>query len=417
MANEIRIDDLREPVLTESQQGVLAWAEQNPVELTVDAVLAAARENTGLDDFGPMDFTERLHVILDGVDSDPNRTALARLNLFNSCVTYASNRLRVMDLLQRHPEIHDVQITEPVIVVGMPRSGTTHLVNLLAADSRFRSLPLWESQEPVPVPGEEPVDGVDPRYQRSQNRWERMQASNPLIASMHPMNPDHIHEELELESIDFSSYNFEWLVSMHPQWRDYYLSHDQRPHYEFLKTMLKVLQWQQGPDRWILKCPQHLEQLGPLMETFPDATVVMTHRDPVSVVQSAATMTAFSSRMGFKEPVADELFEYWADRVEHLLNAGIRDLDLVPPERRIDVYFDRLMKDDWGTITEIYRRIGLEFTEQAQAEVRQYVDEHPRGKDGRVIYDLRADFKTEPAELRARYQEYLDKFPCKEEVR
>lgn len=417
MAQEIRISDLRDPVLSEAQQGVLTWAEQNPVELSVDAVLAAARSQTGLDDFGPMDFTERLAVILGGIDSDPDRTAVARLNIFTNCATYASNRLRVMDLLGRHPEIHDVQIVEPVIVVGMPRSGTTHLVNLLAADSRFRSLPLWESQEPVPAPGEEPINGVDPRYLRSQERWERMQATNPLIASMHPMNPDHIHEELELESIDFSSYNFEWIAGMHPQWRDYYLSHDQRPHYAFLKTMLKILQWQRGPNRWVLKCPQHLEQLGPLMETFPDATVVMTHRDPVSVVQSAATMTAFSSRMMFKKPAADALFQYWADRVERLLIAGTRDLDLVPAERRVDVYFDQLMKDDWGTVTEIYRRIGLEFTAPAQAEVRQYLDDHPRGKDGRVIYDLRGDFKTEPADLRSRYQEYLDKFPCTEEVR
>lgn len=416
MADKIHITDLRDPVLTEEQQSTESWLAANPVELGVEAVLDAARQATGLADFGPMDFTERLAVILDAVDSDPNRTAISRMGLFSSCVTYAANRLRVTKLLAEHPEIHDVEITAPVIVVGMPRSGTTHLVNLLAADSRFRSLPLWESQEPVPVPGEEDVDGEDPRYRRSQARWEMMQQRNPLIAAMHPMNPDHIHEELELTSIDFASYNFEWLSSMNAPWRDYQYAHDQRPHYEFTKTMLKVLQWQRGPDRWVLKCPQHLENLGPLMESFPDATVVMTHRDPVSVVQSAVTMTGYGARMQFRELDIDALFEYWADRVEHLLTAGARDLASIPEERRVDVYFDQLTNDDWGTVTEIYRRIGLEFTDEAQAEIRHYLDTHPRGKHGQVVYDLRGDFRIEPAELRSRYREYLEKFPCKEEV-
>ncbi|MGJ3508269.1 sulfotransferase family protein [Enemella sp. A6] len=416
MSNRIRIDDLRDPVLTEEQKAMEAHLQQKPVELSVDAVLAAAREQTGLDDFGPMDFTERLAVILAGVDGDPNRTAVSRASLFGNCVNYAANRLKVMDLLKRHPEIHDVQITAPVIVVGLPRSGTTHLVNLLAADSRFRSLQLWESQEPVPVPGEEPVDGVDPRYLRSAKRWEHLQARSPLVAAMHPMNPDHIHEELELTSIDFASYNFEWLTSLHPTWRDYQLSHDQRPHYEFTKLMLKVLQWQRGPERWVLKCPQHLELLGPLMDTYPDATVVMTHRDPVSVVQSAVTMNGYGARMQFKKVDIDALFEYWADRVDRLLTAGTRDLTTIPPEKRIDVHFGALMDDDWGTVEEIYRRIGLEFTEQAQAEIRHYLDTHPRGKHGQVVYDLRGDFHVEPADLRARYRHYLEAFDVQEEV-
>lgn len=416
MAERIRIDDLRAPVLTDDQRALEQYLQQQPVDLSVDAVLAAARQQTGLDDFGPMDFTERLAVILAGVDTDPNRTALARTAIFGSTVTYAANRLKVMDLLKRHPEIHDVQITAPVIVVGLPRTGTTHLVNLLAADSRFRSLQLWESQEPVPVAGEEPVDGVDPRYLRSAERWEQMQRRSPLLAAMHPMNPDHIHEELELTSIDFASYNFEWMSSMNPPWRDYQLSHDQRPHYEFTKLMLKVLQWQRGPDRWVLKCPQHLEFLGPLMETFPDATVVMTHRDPVSVVQSAVTMTGYGARMQFKQLDIDALFEYWADRVDRLLTAGTRDLATIPPERRIDVHFDRLMADDRGTVEEIYRRIGLALTDRARAEIEHYLDTHPRGKHGQVVYDLRADFHTEPAELRARYRTYLDTFDVKEEV-
>ncbi|WP_433667662.1 sulfotransferase family protein [Nocardia sp. CA-136227] len=414
----LRITDLRDPVLTDFQRQTWAQAESYPIPLNLDTVLAAARERTGLTDFGPDDFHERLSLQLNEIDEDTNRSPVARLTTFLSSVRYAANRQRVLDLLRRHPEIHDIEITAPIVVVGLPRSGTTHLVNLLAADARFRSLPLWESQEPLPRPGDEiGPDGLDPRIARSQRRWDDMLAKSPLVAAMHPMNPDHIHEELELECLDFSSYNFEWASSMAPRWRDYYLAHDQRPHYEFLATMLKVLQWHRGPNRWILKCPQHLEQLGPLMDTFPDATVVMTHRDPVSVVQSAATMNAYGARMNFHHVDVDTVFEYWADRVARLLDAGTRDLAAVPAERRIDVFFDEFMADDIGTVERIYAQTGIEFTGLARAQIDEYLASHPRGVNGQIVYDLRADFGHEPAELRTRFAHYLEKFPMKAEVK
>ena len=281
----IRIGDLAKPELTDIQKAGLAYGESVEVELSVDAVLAAACERTGLSDFGPRDFEERLGVWLSEMEADPERTALGRLTHFNDCVRYASNRLRIHRLLEDHPEIHDVEITRPIIVVGLPRSGTTHLVNLIAADRRLRSMPLWEGQEPVAV-GEYADVKQDPRYVRCAGVWESMQKATPLVAAMHPMEPDHIHEELELQLPNFSSYNQEWIARC-PGWRDYYLAHDQRPHYAYLKTVLKILQWYRPRERWVLKSPQHLEQLGPLVETFPDATFVVTHRDPVSVVQSA----------------------------------------------------------------------------------------------------------------------------------
>ena len=124
------------------------------------------------------------------MDADEERTGLGRLLTFGDCVRYAANRCSIHDLLRRHPEILQVPIARPVIVVGLPRSGTTHLVNLLAADSRFRSMPLWESYEPVPDPSEPAgSDGVDPRWTRCDGAWQAMQAAAPLVAAMHPMEP------------------------------------------------------------------------------------------------------------------------------------------------------------------------------------------------------------------------------------
>ena len=412
----IRISDLREPQFTAVQRAALDHGETNPVELTEDAVLGAAVDRTGLYDFGPDDFRARLRLWLEEVDGDPERTGLGRLTLFRDCVRYASNRLRVRDLLTRHPEIFEIEIAAPIIVVGLPRSGTTHLVNLIAADTRLRSLPLWESYEPVPN-ADEPSGprGTDPRYRRAEEEWRGMEAMLPYLASMHPMRPDHVHEELELQLPDFSSYQLEWVARV-PGWREYYLGHDQTPHYAYLKTVLQILQWQRPRERWVLKSPQHLEQLGPLLSVFPDATVVITHRDPVSVVQSAATMMAYAARMSYKTPEPDYYLAYWTDRIKRLLQASLRDHHLVGADRRVDVLFHELMADVAATVERVYEVAGLVMTDEARAQMGRYVADHPRDKEGQVLYDLRADFGVDPEEVRGVFGFYHDAVAVQVEV-
>ena len=410
----IRIADLAKPELSELQKGALAYADGLAIDLSVDAVLGEARKNTSLDDFGPDDFHERLALWLSEIGGDPDRTNLGRLMLYNDCVRYASTRLRIQHLLTVHPEIHDIEIREPIIVVGLPRSGTTHLVNLIAADGRLRSIPLWESQ--APVPEDNPTRAADdPRFVRCQQTWEQMQAMSPHIAAMHPMNPEHIHEELELMLPDFSSYQNEWIARV-PKWVDYYLGHDQRPHYAYMKTALKILQWILPRDRWILKCPQHLEQLGPLVETFPDATFVVTHRDPVAVIQSAATMTCYGARMSYRTSDPEWYLEHWRTRVHQLLSASMRDRALLPAERVVDVPFHEFMQDDFAMIERVYEVAGLPMTRTARSEIEAHLAAHRRGQHGQVVYDLRADFGAEPKRVREGFETYLERFGIPTEV-
>ncbi|QDX80812.1 sulfotransferase family protein [Denitratisoma sp. DHT3] len=425
MSNEIRIDDLVRPRLSQAQREALAWGESVRVDFSEENILRAAMERTGLSDFGADDFRARLKVLREEWDGDPEITALSRITLHGYLARYASNRLLIHDTLKRHPEILRQKIERPVIVLGLPRSGTTHLVNLLAADDRFHSLPLWESYEPVPLPGEGPLaDGTDPRYQRCAAAWARMQATTPFIAAMHPMEPDHIHEELELMGPDFASYNFEWLT-MSPRWRDHYYASDQTPHYEYMKNVLKLLQWRRSragqsgePEkRWVLKCPQHLEQLPVLKKVFPDATVVITHRDPVAVIQSSVTMQAYSQRINRRHVATGALIRYWTDRIEHLLRACVRDRHLFAPEHSFDSFFHTFMADEMGTVAQVYATAGLELTPVAQARLDRYVADHPRGKEGKVIYNLKRDFGVAPDELRERFRFYFDRFPVRAEVK
>jgi hypothetical protein len=412
VSEDIRIDDLAQPQLNEAQRAALAWGETQPVQLRAAAVLAAARARTELSDFGAPDFNERLELLCDEWNSDRPLTAMHRAVLFGYLARYASNRLLIQDTLKHHPQILEERIDRPVIVTGLPRSGTTHLVNLLAADARFHSLPLWESYEPVPLPGEATLpDGTDPRYARCAAAWEGMRQVTPLLASMHPMEPDHIHEELELMGPDFASYNFEWL-SMSPRWRDHYLGSDQKPHYEYLKRVLQLLQWQRGVSgkRWVLKCPQHLEQLPVLLKVFPDATVAFTHRDPVAVVQSTITMQAYTQRMQRPQVEMMWLRDYWVARIERLLRACVRDRDLARAARSVDCPFDVFMRDPWKILEEVYTKAQLPLTAQARASLEQYLAAHPRGKAGQILYELKRDFALEPQQLRERFRFYFDRF-------
>jgi hypothetical protein len=214
---------------------------------------------------------------------------------------------------------------------------------------------------------------------------------------------------------DFSNYNLEW-VARAPQWRDHYLAHDQTPHYAYMKTVLQILQWYRSRDRWVLKSPQHLEQIGPLLATFPDATIVVTHRDPVAVVQSTITMLTYSARTAYRTTRPEWYRDYWTDRIGRLLDASLRDRHLLPADRTVDVFFDEYMADELGTLQRVYDAAGIELTDTARAEIERYRAAHPRGKEGRVVYDLRRDFSTTPEEVRARFDAYLDRFPVRIEV-
>lgn len=408
--DDIRIADLAEPMLSPMQAAAIEHVGRSEVAFDEAAVLAAAVEKTGLDDFGPADFRERLRIWLASAEEDRDLGPVGRLSFYNDCVRYAANRLRFEELMRRHPEIEDVEIARPIIIAGLPRSGTTHLLNLIAADERLRSLPYWESIEPIPDPAE--LAGgfaVDPRLVRCRESYAVQSGMLPLLKNMHDMAPEHVHEEIELQALDFSSYLPEWIATV-PRWRDHYLEHDQTPHYRYMKRVLQALQWLRGPERWVLKSPQHLEQLVPLHETFPDATIVMTHRDPVSVVASAVTMLCYGDRVRRRRVDPPKVAAYWIDRIEVLLRRCVRDRDRIPVQQSLDLPFRDFMADDVGAVERIYELADFEMTPAARASLAAFMAANPRGKHGRIVYDLAADFGVDRATLKRRFAFYCDRF-------
>lgn len=408
---EIRIPDLREPERSPEEQSLYDLSLQMETELDVADVLARSRAATGLDGFGNSGVIDRLAVQIAAVNADRGLSGLGRLIVRNRLVGLMAARLRFEDFVRRHPDALDLELEPPVIVVGLPRSGTTHLVNLLSADNRFRSMPWWEVREPVPVLGDGPArDGVDPRYERCLVEWELAKANAPLASLMHDRPPWSIEEDCELIDLDMCSYTLEWHARV-PLWRDYYFGLDQRAHYSFLRAQLQVLSYLRGPNRWVLKTPQHLEQLGPLLETFPEATVAFTLRDPVAVLQSAVTMLAYGDRLRRVEIDATGLAAYWVDRIKRLLRSAVRDTHLIPMDQRVDVEFNEFMADEFEMAIRILEVAGLPASDTAANQIRAYIAGNPRGRDGRIIYDLRKDFELDPVALYEEFSFYFDAFP------
>lgn len=408
---DLDFDDLTSPRLTDIQRQILEFTEARPVHFDIDRMLAEAVEQAGADDLDDTDgFGDRLRAHVAAIEADDGLRQLTRSTLRQRVVRLLRNRLSLTELIKRYPEIESITIEKPFIVVGMPRSGTTHLVNLIAADPRRRALPYWESQEPIPARGEGPdIDGIDPRYARAKAEHDALMVSAPVVAAMHDRFPEAIEEEVELLDLDLAGYVLEWHARV-PDWRDHYLALDQTRHYGYLKKVLQALTFLRGPQTWILKSPQHCEQLGALIATFPDATVAFTHRDPVAVVQSAITMMAYSDRLRRTSIDPQWLLDYWTDRVHRLLSACVRDRDLIGPERSIDINFHQLNGNAMPVLDELYRRGGVELTPKVRNRFQQYLDGNPRGKHGRVRYDLQRHFGVSAGELRARFGFYFDRF-------
>jgi hypothetical protein len=413
----LHVEGMRDDSRTPEERARLEAAEQRPLDMSVDGVLDAAREQTGLDDFGPMDFTERLGFLLGEVEADANVWKLHKATFVGQCAQAAANRLLIQRYWLEHPESLEVTIDRPIDVVALPRSGSTHLENLVGADRRLRHLPVYVAAQPAPALGEEPGDDrVDPRWARAAARWELM-SQNEVLAAMHEHSPDHACGENELQIPDFASYQWEWMAHV-PRFRDQYYADNQTPHYRYMRDVLALVAHQfPGPARWMLKSNQHSEQLGPLLATYPDATVVMIHRDPVATLRSLLTMRGLALQNSQKVFDVDAHVEYWVARIEHMLRAYMRDRPLVPDGQLVELMFADIVEDDVRVAAGVLEWAGLPVTADCLADIQHYMDSHPRGKNGRVVYDLEGDFGLDADALRRRFAFYTDEFGIRPEAR
>jgi hypothetical protein len=174
---------------------------------------------------------------------------------------------------------------------------------------------------------------------------------------------------------------------------------------------MQALTWQKGPNRWVTKCPQHMEQLKEVNAALPGAYTVITHRDPIASIQSGISGVAYAARLTRTSVDLDAIADYWIDRYERLLRACVRDRDALDPKHSYDLYFHELMADPMGQLEAIYTAADLSFDDTTRESFQTAIAENARGKHGQLVYDLRADFGLDPGAIRERFGFYFERFP------
>jgi hypothetical protein len=374
---------------------------------TAGDLLAHACKETGLEDFGSDEFGEGLDVYCESVFSEAKLNEVGVMAVQGNIVANLVNRLRVVDWAARHPDVAAERIDAPLIVIGMFRAGTTHLSNLLDQDLRTRSLLRWEAGDSVPPP--------TPANFRSGPRVDAVRASaavldqlNPMMSAVHHEEADGPTECIAVMSQDFKSLSWE-AISNVPTYGRWLLDVDQRSAYEYHRLVLQVLQSGGVRGRWALKSPHHAIGLDALTAVYPDARLVLLHRDPVELCASVCSLINTLSGTFSDADHRAYIAEHWTAMLEISI-ARIDAFRAAHPEHAIlDVQYDDLVASPVETVAQIYAAFDERLSDEAGAAIGAYVAANRKGKFGAHRYDI-ADFGLDEAELRERFGPYVARY-------
>lgn len=352
--------------------------------LTPDALLAEAREQTGgLRDFGDARFRPGLEALCTALNTEARLSEMGAGIFRQKLVTQLANRLRVEAAFSAHPEIANETVDAPVVIVGLPRTGTTKLHRLLSRDPRFSWMAFWESQFPVPFPGEA-LAAPTARIQAAREMVDMMTTAMPKLTAIHPMNADEADEEVMLMEHSFmSAFNAYADIPGYDRWLD---AQDQTPAYDYLRRMLQFLQWQQRqrgktPGRWVLKAPHHLLRMHLLLKVFPGVQVILTHRDPVQSIPSIASFIHTLWGIYSAEANAHAAGRTWHDLMHRALYHTM-DVRQTAPGQFLDVDFRDTVKQPMAVVEKIYDFIGLPRDADAEARMRAWLVEDEKTHQG-----------------------------------
>ncbi len=355
------------------------------VDLSLEGLLGEAQQQTGLSDFGDASFRVPFAVLLETYDRAMGLTPRGKKSQRRRLLGLLKNRLRVVDALKRHPEVRERPIRKPLFLTGLPRTGTSALFNLLASDRSARPLLLWEGNHPDPLEGV-PEGGEDPRLSALREALERARAANPGFAAIHDARADKPEECVQLlaHSMAFVQLGVEPLFS---PYRESFVSQDFGPMYELYADMLRLLDWQRPGERWLLKTPAHLWALDHLLRLFPDATVVVTHRDPRECIPSYCSMVfaLLADAEGVdKKALGPVVLDYLAQSMERAMKARAR----LDPRRFVDVRYSDMLADPLATARRIHAAAELPFGADVEAAMRAHVAANPQNRHGKHEYGL-----------------------------
>ena len=400
------------PIAVANRVGrVLAAAGIGGKPITVDGVLSDARRKMRLSDFGDEGFLEALGVLVDSINREAVLNPVGRMIIRGRIVGVLANKLVTQDTFKRRPEILDIPIEAPIVVAGLARTGTTFLQRLIAQDPAIRSLASWEAINPAP-PKQKSGQKRDPRFKQAAAAAKGLQYMSPGFFAIHPAEPDAPEEEVILLEQAFMTTTPEAMMNV-PTYSKWLEEQDHVPAYQALKRMMQYLQWQRPgigkPVRWVLKTPHHQEYFDPLLEVFPQATIVHTHRDPLKTSPSFFSMVTHLQMIFSDNVDPNRVAAHWLGKIENMARRTMATRDRVNDRGFVDVSYYDLIKDPIPQVARIYDAAGLHLTAEATEAMEASRKVNKQHKYGRHKYSL-ADFGMTKDDVESRLAPYRARF-------
>lgn len=356
------------------------------VTFNADELIAEARGQTGFENFGQPAYREGLEVLLQTYDrnvKDPEGRQRCR----DRVVMQLATRLKCENAFNTIPEIAEQEIKAPIFVTGLPRSGTSALLNLLVAAPENRGLLQWEVQFPDPWPDSQPGQD-DPRYPYLVKALE--QTRNSDFAKIHYVDADTPEECVLLHAYAFSGVQLGFEIMLEP-YRSWLLGQDLEVVYAYQKRQMQMLNWRNPGQQWMLKAPAHMWGIDAILKVFPDARFIWCHRDPQAVVPSINSMNKVVMGM-----YAGDYSHIDASQIGHAvmewyalsLEKGLADRAKLPAELFVDCSQREFVDDPMTVVAKVYEAFGLSLGDESRAAMQSHVDANPKGKHGRHEYDL-----------------------------
>ena len=343
-----------------------------------------------------------LEQLITSIHKDAKLSSIGLMAAHRQIVEALEAYARVVKARKDHPAISKQQIQRPVFITGLPRTGSTILHSLLAQDPEIRVPETWEVMRP-PITSNEQASGV----KFCEKRLGLANWLAPEFQSVHPMGACLPQECIAITAYVFRSIVFHTTMNL-PVYEDWFEASDHGPAYRFHRQFLQHLQYFNGAGNWVLKAPGHMFGIGALLAEYPDATIVQTHRDPLTVAPSLASHTkvlrhAFSDSVNDQQAAADWLERWW------------QGLDLMLETRETneqafyDIFYNDFMQDPLAVIERLYDHLGWEFSSQAQRNMADFLSNNPKGKHGKHRYTLE-EFDLDSNQIRSRVSSYLARF-------
>jgi hypothetical protein len=377
--------------------------------LDADQLVEAAVSETGLSDFGDDSFRPGLDRLVEAARDEGDLSPLGEEILGLRLRMLLANRLRIEDVYRRNPDVdrHSGPVSGPLFIIGLPRTGTTALSQLLALDPQIRSLRLWESSEPVPPP-ETATEDTDPRIAATAAGLEIMYATFPRMASLHFESATGPTECQDLLGMSFRTAHFDGMAHV-PSYTSWVLDCDMAPAYRYHRRVLRLLHWHCPPRLWHLKTPVHMLSLDALDAVYPDARFLWTHRRPAEVLGSVCSLVdyirSWVSDGGDPDRLGPQQVALWSEA----LRRAMAFRDSVGEDRFADISFSSLNADPVTTVTNAYGHLGLDLSDEAARRMTTWSSDNTQGTHGRHDYALE-DFGLSADAVDDSFRFYTDRF-------